>query len=46
MQDAMYETWAAEVDDWDTQEYSDDQLISILYNVRAVLCGASVLMPT
>ena len=36
MQDAMYETWAAgEVDDWDTQEYSDEQLIGILYNV----CG-------
>ena len=33
-QDAMYETWAAEVDDWDTQEYTDDQLVNILYTVR------------
>ena len=34
-QDALYETWAAEVDDWDTQEYTDDQLVNILYTVRA-----------
>ena len=33
----MYETWATEVDDWDTQEYSDEQLVSILYNVGTSL---------
>jgi hypothetical protein len=33
-QEALYETWGAEADDWDTQEYTDDQLINVLYDVR------------
>lgn len=31
----MYETWGAEADDWDTQEYTDDQLINALYDVSS-----------
>lgn len=34
MQDAMYETWGADTDDWETRECSDDELIGILYSVR------------
>jgi hypothetical protein len=33
MQDAMYETWGSELDDWDSREYANDDLIDALYTV-------------
>ena len=33
LQDAMYETWGADLDDWETRECSDDELIGVLYSV-------------
>ena len=32
-QDAMYETWATDPDDWDSREYGNDDLIEALYMV-------------
>ena len=30
----MYETWCSELDDWDSREYANDDLIDALYTVR------------
>ncbi|CAL8470045.1 g9587 [Coccomyxa elongata] len=32
LQDAMYETWGADLDDWEMRECSDDELIGVLYS--------------
>lgn len=29
----MYETWGADLDDWEMRECSDDELIGVLYSV-------------
>ena len=42
LQDAMYETWSSSLDDWDSREYEDSQLIDALYMVRLVFCGSSM----
>ncbi|CAK0778942.1 hypothetical protein CVIRNUC_004669 [Coccomyxa viridis] len=31
LQDAMYETWSSSLDDWDSREYEDSELIDALY---------------
>ena len=42
LQDAMYETWSSGLDDWDSREYEDSELIDALYMVRLVLCRSSL----
>ena len=42
LQDAMYETWSSSLDDWDSREYEDSELIDALYMVRLVFCGSSM----
>ena len=42
MQDAMYETWSSGLDDWDSREYEDSELIDALYMVRLVLYSGSL----
>ena len=32
----MYETWSSDLDDWDSREYEDSELIDALYMVRLV----------
>lgn len=31
----MYETWSSDLDDWDSREDDNDELIDALYTVRA-----------
>lgn len=38
----MYETWSSSLDDWDSREYEDSELIDALYMVRLVFCGSSM----
>ncbi len=33
LQDAIYNTWGEGVDDWGTEEYTEEQLIDVLYEV-------------
>lgn len=35
LQDALYNTWGEANDDWGVEEYNDEQLIDILYEVGA-----------
>ena len=30
----MYETWGSKLDDWDSREYANDDLIDALYTAR------------
>ena len=45
----MYETWASDLDDWDSREYDNEDLIDALYTVRSsplLQCSQSPAIPS